>query len=151
LSALQAGSDLLILRSPKTLEHVRKYLGSITQKTDMASMGVDLSLSGEPAKEAPKAAAPAKPAEAPKPAPKPVEKPVAPTTPAVEVKPTPVSVPAVKPALVPPRPVQIPSEASTIDVSDDLTDEDIQDLRDMVAAFRAVRSFVSNIGAKLLG
>ena len=157
LSALQAGSDLLILRSPKTLEHVRKYLGSITQKTDLASMGVDLSLSGEPAKEAPKAAAPAKPAAAPKPAPKPVEipkpveKPVEPTKPVVAVKPTPVSAPAVKPALAVAPPVQISGQDVAIDVSGELTDEDIQDLRDMVAAFRAIRAFVSNVGAKLLG
>ncbi|MFA6221733.1 MAG: hypothetical protein WC647_05410, partial [Desulfomonilaceae bacterium] len=118
---------------------------------------VDLSLSGEPAKEAPKAAAPAKPAAAPKPAPKPVEipkpveKPVEPTKPVVAAKPTPVSAPAAKPALVVAPPVQISGQDVAIDVSGELTDEDIQDLRDMVAAFRAVRAFVSNVGAKLLG
>jgi hypothetical protein len=44
LSALQAGSDVLVLRHPKTLWHVRKYLSEIMLKTDLDTMGVDLSL-----------------------------------------------------------------------------------------------------------
>jgi hypothetical protein len=44
LSALQAGSDLLILRHPKTMRHIRNYLDKIMVKTDLDSMGVDLSL-----------------------------------------------------------------------------------------------------------
>ncbi|MFH1117304.1 MAG: acetyl-CoA decarbonylase/synthase complex subunit delta, partial [Pseudomonadota bacterium] len=44
LSALQAGSDILILRHPKTLQHLRKYLSEITVATDLDSMDVDLSL-----------------------------------------------------------------------------------------------------------
>jgi CO dehydrogenase/acetyl-CoA synthase delta subunit len=44
LSALQAGSDILILRHPKTMQHIRNYLSNIMVKTDLDSMGVDLSL-----------------------------------------------------------------------------------------------------------
>ncbi|AFM27767.1 acetyl-CoA decarbonylase/synthase complex subunit delta [Desulfomonile tiedjei] len=44
LSALQAGSDLLILRHPETMRHIRNYVDNIMVKTDLDSMGVDLSL-----------------------------------------------------------------------------------------------------------
>ena len=47
LSALQAGSDILILRHPKTLEHIRKYLSDIMVETTLDAMGVDMSLAGE--------------------------------------------------------------------------------------------------------
>jgi hypothetical protein len=159
LSALQAGSDLLILRSPKTLEHIRKYLGSITEKTDLASMAVDMSLAAEPPKE------PAKPTAA---APKPVE----PPKPKVETK------PALK-AVEPPKPPEITAEAVAavakppvpaaaltvlvsppvaqeenaeyeVDVPGELSDEDIAALRQMVGAFRAIRAFVSDLGDRLL-
>ena len=47
LSALQAGSDILILRHPKTLEHIRKYLSNVMIETTLDAMGVDMSLVGE--------------------------------------------------------------------------------------------------------
>ncbi len=83
LSALQAGSDLLILRHPRTLQHVRKYVEDMMSQTDLDSMAVDMSLAQpaapEPAKAAPAKAAPApKPVEKkPEPAPKPVAVPAA--------------------------------------------------------------------------
>ena len=48
LSALQAGSDIVILRHPKTLQHLRKYLSEITVTTDLDAMDVDLSLVAAP-------------------------------------------------------------------------------------------------------
>ncbi|MEJ2717567.1 MAG: acetyl-CoA decarbonylase/synthase complex subunit delta, partial [Deltaproteobacteria bacterium] len=70
ISALQAGSDVLILRHPQKLELVWNYLSDIMVDTDLESMQVDLSLAPPPtpAKAAP-AAAKAAPAKA-KPAPK---------------------------------------------------------------------------------
>ncbi|MGO9737247.1 MAG: acetyl-CoA decarbonylase/synthase complex subunit delta, partial [Desulfomonilaceae bacterium] len=152
LSALQAGSDLLILRSPKTLAHVRNYLSAIVEKTDLASMGVDLSLSAEPPKEAAKpSAAPAKPAPPkaePKPAPKPVEKSPEVVKPSVVAEKPSVAAPVAAPVVPKPAPA---IEVSAVTVSDDLSDQDVQELREMVAAFRAIRSFISDIGSKLLG
>ncbi|MGC8658925.1 MAG: hypothetical protein ACP5U1_07600, partial [Desulfomonilaceae bacterium] len=159
LSALQAGSDLLILRSPKTLEHIRKYLSAMTQKTDLASMGVDLTLSAEPPKQAAKPAAP-KPAAPPKaeptPPPKTVEKPK--PTPTTTTAPTaaaepPTSQPVVTqvPKAAPVVSDEKPSEPAAVEMPGELTDEDIQALREMVAAFRAIRAFISDIGSRLLG
>ena len=67
VSMLQAGSDLMILRHPKTVEHLKKYLAEVMEATDLDSMQVDMSLAQEEAKPAPAAKkAPAKKA-APKP------------------------------------------------------------------------------------
>ena len=44
LSTLQAGSDLLILRHPDTVRHLRSYLSQIMGQTDLDSMAVDLSI-----------------------------------------------------------------------------------------------------------
>ena len=116
----------------------------------MASMGVDLSLSGEPAKEAPKAAAAAKPAEAPKPTPKPVEIP----------KPVekPVAV-APKPQVSPPTVISAKEETIKQDIAKSpvaeatseeeeaimgqLTKDDIQGLKEMVGAFKALKGLTS--------
>jgi len=148
LSALQAGSDLLILRNPKTLEHIRKYLGSITEKTDLASMEVDMSLAAE----APKPAEPPKPKVETKPALKAVQSP----------KPTEITVEAVEPAAKPPVPVAAPKVVVSppvakqetaeyeVDVPGELSDEDIEALRQMVVAFRAIRAFMSDLGDRLL-
>lgn len=57
LSALQAGSDILILRHPDAMRHIRKYLADITVATDLGSMGVDLSLVVAPPTTPSKAAA----------------------------------------------------------------------------------------------
>jgi len=159
LSALQAGSDLLILRNPKTLEHIRKYLGSITEKTDLASMEVDMSLAAEAPKE------PAKPAAA---APKPAEppKPKVETKPALKAveppKPAEIAVEAVEPAAKPPVPVAAPKVVVSppvakqetaeyeVDVPGELSDEDIEALRQMVVAFRAIRAFMSDLRDRLL-
>lgn len=44
LSALQAGSDILVLRHPKSLWHIRRYISDMMVTTDLDSMSVDLSL-----------------------------------------------------------------------------------------------------------
>jgi CO dehydrogenase/acetyl-CoA synthase delta subunit len=159
LSALQAGSDLLILRSPKTLEHIRKYLGSITQNTDLASMEVDMALAAEAPKQA------AKPAAAPKPAKTPITKvEPKPETKAVEQSKPPQIIPEVsEPAAKAPVQAAIPKPvisppvlkeeivADQMDIPGELSDEDIEALRQMVAAFRAMRAFMSDMGDRLLG
>ena len=133
LSALQAGSDILILRHPKTLEHIRKYLSNVMIETTLDAMGVDMSLAGEaPAAEtkaAPAAAkpAPAKPAEqkvaaAAKPAPAPkVEK-------APPMKEMPAA--AAKPA----------DEEEEADMGKLTKDEFNGDLKEMVSVFKALRT-----------
>ncbi len=116
LSALQAGSDLLILRHPKTLTHIRKYLSDIMVDTNLEAMGVDMSLAAQeapkaaaapaakPAAAAPKAAAPApkpepaKPVEAPKPQPV-----AAAETPVAQPKPEPKPEPKIEPAKPAPK------------------------------------------------
>ncbi|MFH0822019.1 MAG: acetyl-CoA decarbonylase/synthase complex subunit delta [Pseudomonadota bacterium] len=148
LSALQAGSDLLILRHPKTLEHLRKYISTIMEATDLDSMKVDMSLIAE-AKPAPAAAkkaapaaakpAPAKPAAAPPAAPKApkleVVKPAAPAP--VEEAPKPAA-PAAKAA---------PADAvGDTDLEDlDLSEEDLAALRQMLGMFRGVQGFFGGI------
>ena len=71
LSALQAGSDVLILRHPKTLERLRKYLTEMLVETSLEAMGVDMALVAAEAPKPAAAAAAAKPAAAPAPAAKP--------------------------------------------------------------------------------
>ncbi len=146
ISALQAGSDLLILRHPETVKHVKKYLADLMVDTDLESMNVDLSLVPE-AKEAPKAApaaaakpapAAAKPApapkkEAPKPAPK--EAP-APAAEAPKPAPAPAAAPAPKPAAA------APGEMVEIELSD----EELQALREMIAMFKSVQGLFLGLG-----
>ena len=61
LSCLQAGSDLIILRHPRTLAHLRAYLGEVMRETDLESMGVDMTLATEAPAPAKAPAAPAPP------------------------------------------------------------------------------------------
>ncbi len=126
VSALNAGSDILILRHPETLKHIRKYVSDMMIETDLESMDIDLALTAE----APPAPA-AKPAEKPKPAPKakPKAKPDAEAPPTPEVKPAekpkpaPKAKPAAKPsadvipeAVEPPKTVEAPLEEKTADL-----------------------------------
>ncbi len=157
ISTLQAGSDLLILRHPETLKHVRKYLSSLMQATDLGSMEVDMSLAGEaapakaaPAKPAPKpaAAAPAPKAEPAKPAPKaeaPKPEPVPEPEEKEEAAPAP---PAAAPATAPPAAAAASATAEgDVDLSEvEFSDEEVETLREMLGIFRGVRNFVQFFG-----
>jgi CO dehydrogenase/acetyl-CoA synthase delta subunit len=157
ISTLQAGSDLLILRHPETLKHVRKYLSSLMQATDLESMEVDMSLAGEaapakaaPAKPAPKpaAAAPAPKAEPAKPAPKaeaPKPEPVPEPEEKEEAAPAP---PAAAPATAPPAAAARSATAEgDVDLSEvEFSDEEVETLREMLGIFRGVRNFVQFFG-----
>ena len=94
VSALQAGSDVIVLRHPKTLEHLRKYISNIMVETDLDSQDVDMSLATEESKAPAAKPAAAKPAA--KPAPKPAAKPAAPKAVEKKEKPAPA-----KPAAAP--------------------------------------------------
>lgn len=153
LSVLQAGSDLLILRHPETLKRIREYLPQTMASTDMASMQVDLSLSQEAAKEAPKAAAKpsAAPAAKPAAAPEPVAAKVEPAPePKVEKAPEPPA-PAPKLEVVPKAasvaPPKVAEPAAVVAESDELSDDDVSDLREMLTAFRSVRDFITKLGS----
>ena len=132
LSALQAGSDILILRHPKTLEHIRKYLSNVMIETTLDAMGVDMSLAGEaPAAETKAAPAAAKPAPA-----KPAEQKVA-----AAAKPA----PAPKVEKAPPMKEMPAAAAKPADEQEEadmakLPNELIGDLKEMVSVFKALRS-----------
>ncbi len=159
ISALQAGSDLLIVRHPKTLEHVRKYISDIMVETDLESMAVDLSLGAEAPKAPAKPAAAAAPAPAAaKPAPaaaaKPAPAPKAAAAPKVEETPKPEPAPKVaeppkveKPAAVAAKPVAVEEE----ELMGQLTKDDVQGLKEMVGVFRAVKNLASGLGALVSG
>ena len=154
LSCLQAGSDLIILRHPKTLSHLRAYLAEIMVETDLASMGVDMALAAEApaafggAAAAPAAKpAPAKPAAAPPP---PTPKPEPPKAPAASAK----EEAAVKPV----KPVEAPKAKETkpaAEVSGEevpgLSDEEVEALREMLGMFRAIRNLFSTLGSLASG
>jgi CO dehydrogenase/acetyl-CoA synthase delta subunit len=154
LSALQAGSDLLILRHPKTLAHIRKYLSDIMVETDLESMNVDLSLAGEAAAPPPKAAAP-KPAEKPKEAPKaPAKKEEPKPAKAAEPKPEAKPEPAPKPKAEKAPPTAKPAAAALLEEEElmgQLTKEDVQGLKEMVGVFRAVKNLASGLGSLVSG
>jgi anaerobic carbon-monoxide dehydrogenase catalytic subunit len=128
LSALQAGSDILILRHPKTLEHIRKYISNVMVETTLDAMGVDLSLIEAAAPKAEPAAA--KPAPAP--AAKPAEKKPAPVK-AVEEKAPPAKQPA--PVKAAAKPAAEEEEALM-----GLTKDDVQGLKEMVGFFKALKT-----------
>ncbi len=144
ISALQAGSDILILRHPKTLAHVRKYIESLASETDLESMGVDMSLAAEAAAPAPAAAAP-KTEAAPKAAP----------VKAAEPKVAPAPVPKIEKA--PPK-VEKPAAAAAASVVGGeeelmglLTKDDVQGLKEMVGVFKAFKGIAAGLGAALAG
>jgi anaerobic carbon-monoxide dehydrogenase catalytic subunit len=155
LSVLQAGADILILRHPKTLEHIRKYISDIMVETDLASMGVDLSLIAAAAAPAPAAA---KPAPAAKPAekkPAPAAAPAAPPKAAPKAAEPPKPAPKVEKA---PEPAPKPAAATTAPATEEeevlmgqLTKDDIQGLKEMVGVFRAVKNLASGLGALVSG
>ena len=162
LSALQAGSDVLILRHPKTLAHLRKYLSDIMVETDLESMGVDMSL--VPAEAAPAAEAcgrcetapAAKPAE---PKPEPATKPAAaPLEKAAEtvVKALATPAPAPKEEAPPakPKPAAAAAKPATEEeevLMGQLTKDDIQSLKEMAGVFRAVKNLATGLGSLLSG
>lgn len=159
LSALQAGSDILILRHPKTLEHIRKYVSDIAVETDLESMAVDMSLAAEAA------AVPAKAAPAAKPAEKkvePVSKPVVAEAPAakpavekveetvvVKLAPkAPVAPPEIKPAAAL---AALEKEEEEEDLMGQLSKEDVQGLKEMVGVFKAIKNLATGLGSLVSG
>jgi CO dehydrogenase/acetyl-CoA synthase delta subunit len=146
VSVLQAGADLLILRHPETLSHVRKYLSSLMVETNLDSLDVDMSLvpaeAPAAAKAAPAKAAPAaKPAPAAKAAP-PKEEAKAP----VKAEPAPAPKPELK--VVPDKPAPAPkpvpvSAAGDVDLAEvDFSDEEIMAIREILNTYRAVKGIV---------
>ncbi|HMK37040.1 MAG TPA: anaerobic carbon-monoxide dehydrogenase catalytic subunit [Desulfomonilaceae bacterium] len=140
LSALQAGSDILILRHPKTLEHLRKYLSNVLVETNLDAMGVDFSL-------VPEAAAPPKAAAAPKAAPAPAAKPAekkpepkpAPE-PAKAAAPAPTPKPEPKVEKAPPKPAVAAKPADEEgEALMGLTKDDVQNLKDLAGAIQALK------------
>lgn len=174
LSALQAGSDILILRHPKTLEHLRRYLSDIMIETDLDSMAVDLSLvvtPQEPSGEAKGPKAPSAPKETAKVEPAPsvsvpqpdAPQPAEPSIPEpsvskeAEAEKAPPAAPAPsedqEAAAGPPdTEVAVPRTPSTSASSTvELTDEDIEALREMLAAFRAIRNLFAGLSRFMAG
>ncbi len=167
VSVLQAGSDLVILRHPDTLRHVRGYLTNILPDADLESMDVDLSLAAKA--EAPplktKALAPAPvpkavPEEAPASAPTEPESPAATAESSAISETAEASAPEAASHLGAESPQrEEPVEASSAESvaqepptpttrageAIDLTDEDIEALREMIATFRSVRSFIAGL------
>ena len=171
LSALQAGSDVLVLRHPKTLWHIRKYLSNIMIKTDLDSMGVDLSLVPDPtAAEPAKTPTAAKPSPVPKaipsaetspePQPEPMadQRPESAASPAPEVETGPVAAPAsvtqevaaLKEEVAATSPTR-ESRAVAASESLELTDADLEALREMLGAFRAVKNLFTAISNLISG
>lgn len=164
LSALQAGSDILILRHPKTLEHIRKYVSDLTKETALAAMDVDMALAAAeapaaPAKAAPKAAPAAKPAEkkaepAAKPEPvkaaPPVEK--KPVEIVAEKAPEPIPQAPVAPPVVE-KPAAVLSSAleEEEELMGQLTKEDVQGLKEMVGVFKAIKNLATGLGSLVSG
>ncbi len=154
LSVLQAGADILILRHPKTLEHIRKYISDIMVETDLASMGVDLSLiaAAAPAPAAAKPAPAAKPAEKkPAPAAAPPAPPKAAPKAAEPPKPAPKVEKAPEPAPKPAAAKLAPATEEEEVLMGQLTKDDIQGLKEMVGVFRAVKNLASGLGALVSG
>lgn len=157
LSALQAGADVLILRHPKTLEHIRKYLSNIMIETNLESMEVDLTLGAQ-------AAAPAPPKTAPKPAeeaatPPPAAKPAPPKKeepPAVKVVEPKIEAPKPEPKVEAPPPKEKPAAAAAVQEEDielmgTLTKDDIQSLKEMAGVFRAVKNLATGLTSLVSG
>jgi len=158
LSALQAGSDILILRHPKTLAHIRKYVSDIAVETDLESMAVDMSLAAEAAAEPAKAAPAAKPAEKKV---EPVSKPVAAEVPAakpavekveepVVVKPAPKA-PVAPPEIKPAAAVAALEKEEEEELMGQLSKEDVQGLKEMVGVFKAIKNLATGLGSLVSG
>lgn len=155
LSALQAGSDVLILRHPKTLERLRKYLTEMLVETSLEAMGVDMALVAAEAPKPAAAAAAAKPAAAPAPAAKPA-------APAPAPKPEPVKVaaekvePAPAPKVEPAKPAPKPAMAAKPAVEEEeivmgLTKDEVQGLKELAGFFNAAKNALSGLGALITG
>jgi chemotaxis protein histidine kinase CheA len=150
VSVLQAGADLLILRSPKTLEHVRKYLSGLMTPTDLDSLEIDFSLAPEAAAEAPapkKPAQPAKKPEPPKPAPKPEPK-AAPAAqgPKEEAKPeAPKPAPKAAPAVEDKKPAAEPATGKEEYVEVDLSEEELAALRELIEVFKHFKGLLNGL------
>lgn len=159
ISALQAGSDLLILRHPRTLEHVRRYIAEIMVTTDLASLEVDLSLVPQPP-------APSGVSLAPAPS-VPVTVPEArkETPPAHEAEAAEVVRPAVEEALREQETIagrnarterevvaKVPeSSLRAFDDDLELSEEDLQALKEMAGMVRAVKALFSGIARLMSG
>jgi len=158
LSVLQAGSDLVIFRHPRTLTQVRKYLQDMMRETDLDSMDVDLSLVAAevPAPEA--KAAPTSPAvkrdsvaevvptakEAHTKHPEPVSEEITELEESREVGFTTPSAPEAGSMTEAVKIVSKP-RAEVKGESTELTEAEIDALRELLGAFLAVRNLVSAI------
>jgi acetyl-CoA decarbonylase/synthase complex subunit delta len=119
VSTLNAGSDILILRHPETLKHIRKYVSDMMIETDLESMDIDLLLTiGTETKPTPApqptAAAKAVPSTGvpPKPPDKVTQAPTPKTKPAPSAKPAqPAKVPTKPPNQVTQEPGEAPETA----------------------------------------
>jgi CO dehydrogenase/acetyl-CoA synthase delta subunit len=165
VSALQAGADVLILRHPKTLAHIRKYLSDILIETDLESLDVDLSLAAQAAPAAPKAApkpAEKKPAPAAKPDPPKAETAPAPAKePPVAAKAEPPKVeeaPKPAPKVKAPPAVERPAAAAAVAREEEekelmgmLTKEDVQSIKEMAGVFRAVKNLATGLSTLISG
>lgn len=152
VSVLQAGADLLILRHPETMEHIKKYLSGLMLETTVDTMDIDFSLAPEAKTEA-KAEAPTKPAKAQAkkpaeakhkaPAPKEAPKPEPAKEPKQEAKPV-EAAPAPPPAA--PKAETPAGAAEGVDYVDvDLTDEELAALRDLIQAFKSFKSLMDGL------
>lgn len=165
LSALQAGSDILILRHPDTVRHLRNYLSDIMGVTDLDSMAVDLSIvpATQPAPAAAKAAG-SEPAATQQPEPVPAAMAPTPVLEATIVTESAEAAPAAESEAIAPAPqpqdrtIQPPKAQSSVQAADRgaeaslaLTDEDIEAFREMLAAFRALKNLFSAISSLLSG
>jgi len=151
LSCLQAGSDLLIVRHPRTLAHVRSYVERMVQPLDLESMQVDLSLVELPKTPEPSTTAPSAPSAAPEktqaaPPKQVIDTPEPPDSPSPPVE----ASGDAQPVAIQEAQSEPPAPSPHLERHDavQLTDEDIEALREMLAMFRAVRNVFSTL-AKL--
>jgi anaerobic carbon-monoxide dehydrogenase catalytic subunit len=155
LSALQAGSDVLILRHPKTLERLRKYLSDMLVETNLEAMGVDMALVAAAAAPAPAAAPAAKPAAAaPAPAPKPAAAPAPKPEPvkAAAEKVAAAPAPKVEPAKPAPKPaIAAKPAAEEEEIVMGLTKEEVQGLKELAGFFNAAKNVLSGLGSLITG
>jgi CO dehydrogenase/acetyl-CoA synthase delta subunit len=157
LSALQAGSDILILRHPDTVQHLRSYLTQIMGQTDLDSMAVDLSIVPAPQ---PSAATPEAPVAEPAAAPVVAEAKLPDKEAAAVQESTLVQEPKAEIATTEPAPVRPETQAKPVAAQPrtsaggepvHLTDEDIESLREMLGAFRAIRNLFSVVSTLISG
>ncbi len=160
ISAMQAGSDLLILRHPRTLAAAKKYLSDIMIQTDLEEMGLDMSLAAPaapPAKQAPAAKAQPK-AQAPEKRQPPAKIDDAKAKSAQAIAEAVSAPPAAEAKEEPKRVVKTVPPAQEVAMKPgeelvqlELSEEEVETLREMLAAFRGLKNFFSGLSRLLEG